>query len=185
MWYRFPPVFSPQRGRSTKSTQRHWKGQYPWPFGRDPNSSVLQRDVESDRLIGNVSVTYVTLVPWRRERRRHVSSPRLLYHRWAAGPRLSSSAKTWICAAPAAYLCSRGDQQQLDAIIACQCALARLVYTRSGSVSLSEIPIRRSSDVTSPFPPSGNEGYIRNWDVSYARVVYNGCGQIFPKAYKS
>ncbi len=144
----------------------HWKGQYPWPFGRDPNSLVLRRDVESDRLIGNVSVTYVTLVPWRRERRRHVPSPRLLYHRWAAGPRLGSSAKTWICAAPAAYLCSRCDQRQLDAIIACQCALARLVYTRSGLVSLSDIPIRRSSDVTSPFPPSGNEGYIRNRDVS-------------------
>ncbi len=142
----------------------HWKGQYPWPFGRDPNSSVLRRDIESDRLIGNVSVTYVTLVPWRRERRRHVPSPRLLYHRWAAGPRLGSSAKTWICAAPAAYLCSRCDQRQLDAIIACQCALARLVYTRSGLVSLSDIPIRRSSDVTSPFPPSGNEGYIRNRD---------------------
>ncbi len=137
----------------------------PWPLGRDPNSSVLRRDVESDRLIGNVSVTYVTLVPWRRERRRHVPSPRLLYHRWAAGPRLGSSAKTWICAAPAAYLCSRCDQRQLDAIIVCQCALARLVYTRSGLVSLSDIPIRRSSDVTSPFPPSGNEGYIRNWDV--------------------
>ncbi len=144
----------------------HWKGQYPWPFGRDPNSSVLRRDVESDRLIGNVSVTYVTLVPWRRERRRHVPSPRLLYHRWAAGSRLGSSAKTWICAAPAAYLCSRCDQRQLDAIIACQCALARLVYTRSGLVSLSDIPIRRSSDVTSPFPPSGNEGYIRNRDVT-------------------
>ncbi len=143
----------------------HWKGQYPWPFGRDPNSSVLRRDVESDRLIGNVSVTYVTLVPWRRERRRHVPSPRLLYHRWAAGSRLGSSAKTWICAAPAAYLCSHCDQRQLDAIIACQCALARLVYTRSGLVSLSDIPIRRSSDVTSPFPPSGNEGYIRNRDV--------------------
>ncbi len=42
---------------------------------------------------------------------------------------------------------------------------ARLVYTRSGLVSLSDIPIRRSSDVTSPFPPSGNEGYIRNRDV--------------------
>ncbi len=67
--------------------------------------------------------------------------------------------------APAAYLCSRCDQRQLDAIIACQCALARLVYTRSGLVSLSDIPIRRSSDVTSPFPPSGNEGYIRNRDV--------------------
>ncbi len=143
----------------------HWKGQYPWPFGRDPNSSVLRRDVESDRLIGNVSVTYVTLVPWRRERRCHVPSPRLLYHRWAAGPRLCSLAKTWICAAPAAYLCSRCDQRQLDAIIACQCALAHLVYTRSGLVSLSNIPIRRSSDVTSPFPPSGNEGYIRNRDV--------------------
>ncbi len=145
----------------------HWKGQYPSPFGRDPNSSVLRRDVESDRLIGNVSVTYVTLVPWRRERRRHVPSPRLLYHRWAAGSRLGSSAKTWICAAPAAYLCSRCDQRQLDAIIACQCALARLVYTRSGLVSLSDIPIRRSSDVTSPFPPSGNEGYIRNRDVPW------------------
>ncbi len=151
----------------------HWKGQYPWPFGRDPNSSVLRRDVESDRLIGNVSVTYVTLVPWRRERRRHVPSPRLLYHRWAAGPRLGSSAKTWICAAPAAYLCSRCDQRQLDAIIACQCALARLVYTRSGLVSLSDIPIRRSSDVTSPFPPSGNEGYIRNRDVLYSTVNFS------------
>uniref|UniRef100_A0A672T1Q7 Zgc:174356 n=1 Tax=Sinocyclocheilus grahami TaxID=75366 RepID=A0A672T1Q7_SINGR len=43
----------------------------------------------------------------------------------------------------------RCDQQQLDAIIACQCALARLVYTRSRLVPLSEIPIRRSSDVTS------------------------------------
>ncbi len=90
---------------------------------------------------------------------------RLLYHRWAAGPRLGSSAKTWICAAPAAYLCSRCDQRQLDAIIACQCALARLVYTQSGLVSLSDIPICRSSNVTSPFPPSGNEGYIRNRDV--------------------
>ncbi len=150
----------------------HWKGQYPWPFGRDPNSSVLRRDVESDRLIGNVSVTYVTLVPWRRERRRHVPSPRLLYHRWAAGSRLGSSAKTWICAAPAAYLCSRCDQRQLDAIIACQCALARLVYTRSGLVSLSDIPIRRSSDVTSPFPPSGNEGYIRNRDVTFPNIHF-------------
>ncbi len=152
----------------------HWKGQYPWPFGRDPNSSVLRRDVESDRLIGNVSVTYVTLVPWRRERRRHVPSPRLLYHRWAAGSRLGSSAKTWICAAPAAYLCSRCDQRQLDAIIACQCALARLVYTRSGLVSLSDIPIRRSSDVTSPFPPSGNEGYIRNRDVPWRTFNVHG-----------
>ncbi len=112
---------------------------------------------------------YVTLVPWRRERRRHVPSPPLLYHRWAAGPRLGSSAKTWICAAPAAYLCSRCYQRQLDAIIACQCALARLVYILIGLVSLSEI--RLSSDVMSPFPPSGNEGYISNRDVFCIKLV--------------
>ncbi len=46
-----------------EASMGHWKGQYKWPFGRDPKSSVLRRDVESDRLIGNVSVTYVTLVP--------------------------------------------------------------------------------------------------------------------------
>ncbi len=39
----------------------------------------------SDRLKGNVSVTYVTLVPWRRERRRHVPFPQLLNNRWVAG----------------------------------------------------------------------------------------------------
>ncbi len=63
---------------------------------------------------------------------------------------LSSEAKSWVCVAPVAYLYSRCDQRQLDAIIACQCALARLVDTQSGLVSLSEIPICRSSfDVTS------------------------------------
>ncbi len=220
VWNRFPPVFSPQTGRSTEGLrfqvgllnnapespyfrpcQAHpsprqpdvaehpapgphsmnpwepvegsvpyvetvWKGQYPWYFGRDHNSSVLWRDDESDRLIGNVSVTYVSLVPWRRERRCHFPSSRLLYHRWAAGSRLGSLAKTWICNAPAAYLYSRCDQRQLDAIITCQCALARLVYSQSGLVSLSEIPIRRSFVVTSTFTPSGNEGYIRNRDDS-------------------
>ncbi len=118
---------------------------------------VLQdKDCTSDRLIGNVSVMYVTLISWRRERRRHVPSPRLLYNHWVAGPRLSSSVKTWICAAPASYLYSRCDQQT---------TLVRLIYTQSEYVSLSEIPIRRSYDVTSLFPPSGNKGYIRNRDV--------------------
>ncbi len=45
--------------------------------------------------------------------------------------------KSWLYDAPAAYLYSRCDQRQLDAIIACQCALACLVYTQSGLVSLS------------------------------------------------
>ncbi len=113
-----------------------------WSLGRTMSTLVF-------------SVTYVTLVPWRRERRRHVPSPWLLYHHWVAGSRLGSSAKTWICTTPAAYLYSRCDQWQLDALIAWQCALARLIYTRNRLVSLD--PIRRSSDVTSPFPPSGNE----------------------------
>ncbi len=49
-------------------------------------------------------------------------------------------------------------------------------YTRSGLVSLARSQFRRSSDVTSPFPPSGNEGYIRNRDVSSfadIQVIHN------------
>ncbi len=53
----------PKEG-AQKAPTGHWKGHHPWHFGRDPNSSViLRRDVESDRLKGSVSVTYVTLVP--------------------------------------------------------------------------------------------------------------------------
>ncbi len=44
-------------------------------FQRDPISQSHWRYVERDWLIGNVSVTYVTLVPWRREQRRNVPSP--------------------------------------------------------------------------------------------------------------
>ncbi len=103
------PDLHQKEGAQVASTG-HWKGQYPWPFGRDPNSSVTNV-TRSDRLKGNVSVTCVTLVPWRRERRRRVPSRR---------HRLGSSVKTWICAAPAAYLYSRCVQRQLDAIMACQ-----------------------------------------------------------------
>ncbi len=39
-----------------------------------------------------------------------------------------------------------------------------------------EIPIRRSSDVASPFPPSGNEGYIRNQDVRFFEYAANSAG---------
>ncbi len=52
-----------QKVTAREASMRHWKGQYPWPFGRDPNPLVLRHDNESDRLIGYVSVTYVTLVP--------------------------------------------------------------------------------------------------------------------------
>ncbi len=50
----------------------------------------------TDWLIGNVLVTYLTLVSWRRKRRRNVPSPQLLYHRCTAEAHsLSSSAKNW------------------------------------------------------------------------------------------
>ncbi len=66
-----------------RKDQDAYTGRWRGRFGRDPNSSVT--DVtRNDRLKGNVSVTYVTLVPWRRERRCHVPSPQSLYHSWAA-----------------------------------------------------------------------------------------------------
>ncbi len=133
------------------------------PFGRDPNSSVLRRDVESDRLIGNVSVTYVTLVPWRGTETSR-PSPRLLYHRWRPVPaRLLSENLNMRCT------CCLFMLTLSSAAAGCNNRMPMCI----GSFSLhskwigplSDIPIRRSSDVTSPFPPSGNEGYIRNRDV--------------------
>ncbi len=44
---------------------------------------------------------------------------------------------------------------------ACQCPLARLV-TLEVDWSLWRDPNSSVTDVTSPFPPSGNEGYIHN-----------------------
>ncbi len=55
--------------------------------------------------------------------------------------RLGSKAKSLVCFAPAAYLYSCCDQLQLDTIIASQCALAHLVYTRSALVSLARSTI--------------------------------------------
>ncbi len=100
-----------QKVTAQQASTGYWKRQYPSP----------------NLLIGNALVTYV---------RRHVTSPRLMYHHWVAGCRLGSSVKTWVCDAPAAYLNSRCDLRQLDAIISCQCALACLVYTRIGLVFL-------------------------------------------------
>ncbi len=39
----------------------------------------------------------------------------------------------------------------------------------------SEIPLVSHTDVTSPFPPSGNEGYMRNRDVccTYSEIIFN------------
>ncbi len=107
-----------------------------------PLCQSLWRYVERDCLKGNVSVTFVTLVPWRRERRRNVPSPQLLYHRCMAGAHsLGSSAKNW-CA-----FCGEG------------CAW-RVTFEWLGSQARSHYVSQ--SDVTSPFPSSGNEGYVCN-----------------------
>ncbi len=67
-----------------------------------------------------------------------------------------------VCIAPAAFLCSRCDQWQLDAISTCQCALARLVYTRSRLVSRREIPVRRSHKIgrLAHFGPPSTNGAL-------------------------
>ncbi len=108
------------------------EGAYPWPFGRDPNSSFLRRDVESE--------------PTDREHLGYVCNPRSLKEgtetsrpvATAPVPPLSGRAPARLLSENLNMRCtccllySRCDQRQLDAIIACQCALARLVYTRSG-----------------------------------------------------
>ncbi len=102
-----------------------WKGQLLWRFGRDPNSSVIRRDSEW---------------PTERERLGYVCNPRSLKEGTETSRRhsccttaerpghwLGSSAKTWLMQCTGCLLYSRCDQRQLDAMIACQCPLARLV----------------------------------------------------------
>ncbi len=68
----------------------------------------LWRYVERDWQIGKVSVTYVALVPWRREWKRNVLLPRLLYHCCTAGAHsLGSSVKNWCAFARALLLYRR------------------------------------------------------------------------------
>ncbi len=109
-------------------------------FGADHNSLVTDMTC-SYQLKGNMSVTYVTLVPWRREWRCHVPLPQSLYHSWAAGsPARLLSENMIYCNAPAAsytHAARCGSQMRNNA---CQCSLARLV-TLKGS---RRDPIRRS-----------------------------------------
>ncbi len=70
----------------------------------------MSRTVRNEPVLGNesdfasLSVTYVSRVPWRREQRCHVPSPRLLYHRWAAELLARLLRENPVCVAPAAYL---------------------------------------------------------------------------------
>ncbi len=137
-----------QRGVQEARTG-HWKGQHPWSFGWDSYLSVTDR-TRSDRLKGNVSVTYVTLVPWRRERRLHVPPPQLLYHPWAAGSlvrRLSQNLRMR-CTCCLVILALR------SMAAGCNHRMPMCIGSfslHSKWIGLSEIPIRRHrSDVSVP-----------------------------------
>ncbi len=124
----------------------------------------------------NVSVTYVTLVPWRRERRRHVGWPDELGSRQRD---LSTSSVT------------KRANGHWHAIIASSCRWSQHEYKRQPVHRINHVfaeePSRRPGrpavvqqlwrrDVTSPFPPSGNEGYIRNRDVPFQSVTPSHVG---------
>ncbi len=152
---------------------RRWRGQLLWHFGRDHNLAVTDMTL-SDRLNGNVSVTYVTLFSWRKEWRCHLPSPQSLYHSWAAR---SPARLLWEnmnkCGAPtASYTRAAGCGSQMRNT-ACQCPLAHLVTLE---VEWSLWRDRNSSitDVTSPFSPTGNKGYIRNRDVLFSFLFIRG-----------
>ncbi len=127
---------------------------------------VTWRYVKRDWLKGNVSVTYITLIPWSRERRRIIPSPQLLYHRCTAGAHsLGSSAEKIMC------VCTRSPFiPVLRGVVrmakhAHQLSLACFVNTRRWLGSRARSHLHQSLDVMSPFPPSGKEGYVGNWDV--------------------
>ncbi len=151
-------------GRIRRPTQGTGRGSSCGALVGIPISSVIRRDSEWPTE-GNVSVTYVTLVPWRRERRRHVPSPQSLYTAELPGLRLGSSAKAWINAVHLLPLILTRWSAAAGCNDRMPMSIGSFSYTRSGLVSLARSQFRRSSDVTSPFPPSGNEGYIRNRDV--------------------
>ncbi len=128
-----------------------WRGQLLWCFGKDPNSSVTDVTL-SDRLNGNVLVMYVTLVPWRRERRRHVPSPQLLYHRWAAGSPARLLSESMINAVHLLPLILTLWSAAAGCNDHMPMSIGSFSYTRSGWVSLARSHFHRSSDETSPFP---------------------------------
>ncbi len=78
-------------GRIRKPTQEAGRGSSCGALSGSqcPRSSDV---TWNDQLKGNILVKYVTLVPWRREQRRHVPSPQLLYHSWAAASALQRKA---------------------------------------------------------------------------------------------
>ncbi len=122
-----------QKIGAQEASTGHWKGPYPWPFGRDPNSSVTRRDSE-----------------WPTERKclGYVCNP----HSLKEG---TETSRALAMAGSPAWLLS----ENLN--MCCTCCLFILMlwsatvgsnnlmpmcigsfsYTRSGLVSISEIPI--------------------------------------------
>ncbi len=128
----------------------------------------------SDRQIGNVSVTYVTLVPWWRERRTLCPHATILNHRWVSGTRswlLSVKPDQWMHLSPI-YTRVHGEWLRY-ANSTSQFHWCFLLVRDDWGFQVN--PLCRH-DITSPFPPSGNEGYVRNRDVPCRTrwVVWSG-----------
>ncbi len=113
-----------------------------------------------DRQIGNISGMYVTLVPSWRERRRYVPMPQFRTIASCLGLVLGSSAENLMSGRT--------------------CRPFIPVCTGSGSGMQNPLAIDRGfqvnplcrHDITSPFPPSGNEGYVCNRDVVGCQIWY-------------
>ncbi len=128
---------------------------------------LLQRAGRGQLLNGNVLVTYVTLIPWRRERRctshRHCCWTPLMLPPYLFG----SSAKTWRCTCCSLY--TRAERWAAAAYNCIPMCIGSF-WLHSKQIGLSsKIPIHRSVRRTSPFPPSGNEGCLCNRDIPCSR----------------
>ncbi len=76
--------------------------------------------------------------------------------------------KTWSVDAPVALLYPLHGEGLRYANSTSQCSLAFSLYRDDWGFQVN--PLCRH-DITSPFPPSGNEGYVRNRDVSYSLKI--------------
>ncbi len=119
----------------------------------------------------NVSVTYVTLVPWRRERRRTSELTDEL------GITLGDQSTSSVRKRANAHLiiacdnCNSCSVLQREYLMSNKCITYLLfrwgaeLVTRPYSGGTTTVATGR----TSPFPPSGNEGYMHNRDVHFNR----------------
>jgi len=117
---------------------------------------------------GNILVTNVTPVPWRREWKHYVRTTDKMGSRLRAqSPSSIYKTSQWTVAGE---ICIANHTLQSGYEWKCAELTHSSFVLRSwdGVPAISAV-VQQSwrRDVTSPFPPSGNKGYIRNPDVPY------------------